>query len=124
MVKYLRVISRTPRPVVDSAGRIFMVLAGRPDYPSYVAAADTAADLLYHESRKADFSVSEAHHRRGNFPALATGVSYGQGQTMPTNLVHETHASLLSRLVGNDAMQRMASFADGGPLFFFLINHR
>lgn len=90
-----------------------MVLAGRPDDPSYVAAADAAAHLMYEESSRAGFSASEAHHRRGDFPALATGISYGQGQKVPTNLVNHRHALLLSRLVGHEAIQRMAMFADG-----------
>lgn len=68
------------------------------------------------EGEKANFSPHQTEHRRGNFPALAVGISYGNGQLQPSALkdgVTGVHAEMLQRLVGHAAVQRMAAFASG-----------
>ncbi len=63
------------------------------------------------------FSLQEREikHRRGDFPAMAAGVSYGNGQTEPSRLAAgETgpNADGLKRLLNNRQIQRIASYAD------------
>ncbi|KAK7032543.1 hypothetical protein VNI00_012941 [Paramarasmius palmivorus] len=52
-------------------------------------------------------------HRRGHFPALAMGISFGGGQTQPSNLTHpENTASVLEAARAHSAMQRKARYDD------------
>ncbi|KAK7054537.1 hypothetical protein VNI00_003735 [Paramarasmius palmivorus] len=52
-------------------------------------------------------------HRRGHFPALAMGISFGGGQTQPNNLVHpENTARVLEEARAHPAMQRKARYDD------------
>lgn len=67
------------------------------------------------EGRDAAFARDEKVHRRGRFPALAIGISYGKGQQRPMNLRNGVHADMLQRLVGASSVQRMALFANGLP---------
>ncbi|KAF9492513.1 hypothetical protein BDN71DRAFT_1199568, partial [Pleurotus eryngii] len=62
-----------------------------------------------------DLKETECKHRRGSFPALAVGVSYGNGQREPARLAAgETgpNAEGLRRLLNDPAVQRMASYGD------------
>ncbi|KAF9491270.1 hypothetical protein BDN71DRAFT_1341401, partial [Pleurotus eryngii] len=54
-------------------------------------------------------------HRRRNFPALAIGISYGNGQTVPARLAAGDtgpHAEGLHHLLGIPAVQCIAAFRD------------
>lgn len=67
------------------------------------------------ELRGFDLKASERSHRRGNFPALAVGISYGNGQTVPARLAAGDtgpHAKGLRRLIESPAVQRIAAFGD------------
>lgn len=94
------------------------MLAGRPNDPTYNQAIEEAFRLVMEVGEGEDFSRDERFHRRGHFPALAVGISYGTGQLEPMELSEGVlgkgrHASILQRLVGSEAVQRMAAYADG-----------
>ncbi|KAF4594350.1 hypothetical protein EYR40_009153 [Pleurotus pulmonarius] len=106
---------RTPRPLIDAKGRIFAVLAGRPKDASFDADCEAAYDAMASELKGFNLQEKEVRHRRGNFPAMAAGVSYGNGQTKPCRLAAcETgpNAGGLNRLLDNRRIQRIASYAD------------
>jgi hypothetical protein len=105
--------SSTPRPLVDLKNRIIAVLAGRPTDPGYVAAATESFHAIDDAGEAAVFCTDEKRHRRGHFPALAIGISYGKGQAQPANLDNGVHAAMLQRLIGNASIQRLAMFASG-----------
>lgn len=67
------------------------------------------------ELRGFDLKASERSHRRGEFPALAVGVSYGNGQTVPARLAAGDtgpHSEGLHRLIGSPVVQRVAAYGD------------
>lgn len=102
--------------MIDHENVIFAVLAGQPDDPSYERAAEDMFSAMETEASQADFRPEEKAHRRGNFAALAGGISYGNGQTEPAVLkegVTGRHALTIQRLVGHAAVCRMAAFASG-----------
>ncbi|KAJ8692146.1 hypothetical protein PTI98_009484 [Pleurotus ostreatus] len=106
---------RTPRPLVDSGGRIFAVLAGRPKDPSFEHDCQAMYSSMQAELRGFHLKETDTVHRRGNFPALAVGVSYGNGQRQPMRLIAgETspQAPGLQRLLNNPAVQRVAAYGD------------
>lgn len=100
-----------PRPLLDRHRRIFAILAGRPVDTSYLAAADDAARMMVAEAESANFRPDERRHRCGNFPALATGASYGNGHLRPMILAHATHAGMLAQLVDSECFIQLATFA-------------
>jgi hypothetical protein len=76
-------------------------------------AADRAANAIQSEGKGAKFSQAEVKHRRGHFPAIAVGISSGNGQTVPERLKHERHAHMVERLMANPSIIRLATFASG-----------
>ncbi|KAJ7889895.1 hypothetical protein B0H14DRAFT_2336659, partial [Mycena olivaceomarginata] len=100
-----------PRPLFDSQGRIFLVLAGRPVADGYAAAATRAYEFMKTMGTAAGFSASMRHHRRGLFAAINVGLTYGKGQDAPTWLDNKHHTRLAEDLLANKDLARMASFA-------------
>lgn len=66
-------------PVVSKDLNVFVVLVGRPDDESYVS----DLKLLEGEMEKARdtlrFPKGSMEHRRGHYPNVSTGISYGGG---------------------------------------------
>ncbi|KAJ7681383.1 hypothetical protein B0H17DRAFT_1138539 [Mycena rosella] len=101
------------RPLVDARGRIFAVLVGQPrGDPGWDAAVSDAFRHISAEGRAANFPAFMAKHRRGLFAVLNVGLTYGKGQTVPSRLFDSNYAGIIDRLLGNLAIQRMASYAD------------
>ncbi|KAG6895497.1 hypothetical protein C0992_000997 [Termitomyces sp. T32_za158] len=105
----------TCRPIVCSKGQVFAVLAGQPDPKTgYDKACCLAYEAIAQEGQNAHFTDAEMNHCRGHFPAVNVGVTMGLGATYPTNLNCEgLHAEMLTRLLNNPHIQRLAHFADG-----------
>lgn len=56
------------------------VCAGSPDDPSWKPATDGAAVMVEDARSRCQFPSGAESHRRGEFPALAKGASFGGGQ--------------------------------------------
>lgn len=72
-----------------------------------------AAAQLEQGRHRCKFSAKQTSHRRGRFPALATGISHGGGQTKPGNLGHHNKANdaVLTGLASHPSFIRLAGFA-------------
>ncbi len=101
-----------PRPIVDNKGRIVAVIVGQPHDTSYSAACMGAHDEIMREGAAANFRKASSH-RRGHFPAVNVGISYGKGQRVPSHLQNGVLAAVVNRLVGSEAVMRMATYASG-----------
>ncbi|KAJ7159362.1 hypothetical protein C8R43DRAFT_882012 [Mycena crocata] len=99
------------RPLVDKSGRIFAVLAGQPRDPTYATAVARVFATVMQEGADARFSYEMRHHRRGLFAAINVGLSYGKGQTAPAWLQNGTYTAMIARLLRNQDVGRMATFA-------------
>ncbi|KDQ25054.1 hypothetical protein PLEOSDRAFT_1046943, partial [Pleurotus ostreatus PC15] len=105
----------TPRPLVDSQGRVFAVLAGKPKGESFDADCRQAYQAMDAELLEFDLKEAKRKHRRGEYPALTVGVSYGNGQTAPSRLASGERgrcAEGLTRLLENPSIQRLAAYGD------------
>ncbi|KAJ7755945.1 hypothetical protein B0H16DRAFT_1458465 [Mycena metata] len=102
----------TPHPILDRHGRIIAVLAGQPDNVSYRAATFLAFEAIRNASNTARFPADMRKHRRGLFPAINIGLSYGKGQSTPCWLNNKEYTNLADNLLQNLSIQRMAAFAD------------
>jgi hypothetical protein len=58
------------------------VLAGRPRGDDWDIVVGEAGEQIREARGQCQFTEKQAHHRRGDFPALAVGISYGGGQTV------------------------------------------
>lgn len=119
-----------PILLVDDDDRIIAVLAGRPigdgTWEGVVREFDATMKVAHNELR-----FGKRCDRRGNFRTIATGVSYGGGQTVrltsalqphlslstyfqrPGTLQHPArNAEIMKRLMANRAVTRVANFAN------------
>jgi hypothetical protein len=132
---------RTPHVVLDECGNIVAALVGEPNEPdgrpketTYRAACGRVAALLegLRTGQDGRFSAEQRVHRRGAFPALSKGMSYGGGQEVrawrfprcrnqppflqyPQNLHLGSQAQerLMDALTSNADVQRIAGFQEG-----------
>ncbi|KAJ7710601.1 hypothetical protein B0H17DRAFT_1123734 [Mycena rosella] len=104
------------RPLVDVHGRIFAVLVRQPRSASWDADVWAAYHAIAAEAAAAAFPSEMYKHRRGLYAVLNAGLAYGKGQRMPARLHQTQYGALLDHLLGNPAVQRMATFASGKRL--------
>ncbi|KAF8322385.1 hypothetical protein F5887DRAFT_1213628 [Amanita rubescens] len=103
--------------LLDKNGYIVGVLLGMPrDVKGWkeaqgmaFVALDKAADVICPRAK-------EASHRRGEFPSLPHGISFGGGQPEPQFLTHSSDAITvaLEELATNKGIQRMCNYASCG----------
>lgn len=105
----------TPKPIIDSKGRIIAVLAGQPNHPEYRESVALAFQAICDAGDEARFPASMRKHRRGLFAAISVGLSYGKGQKTPCWLNNKQYDGIAEQLLANKHIKRMAGFADGAP---------
>jgi hypothetical protein len=110
----------SPRPIIDSEGRIFSSYAGKPFDDGYQASCVRLCDFVQAERDKNDFDQKEKHHNRGNFPSINFGISQGNGKGEGTRLKDGKHAGLIQRMRDNPDLQRIASFQDSTSLHIMM----
>lgn len=120
-------------PICSADGRVIACLVGRPDDGDYLQLTRRVATKI--DSTREDLRLNDGQrsHRRGEFPALAMGLSYGGGQRVshtictmmliilipllpqsPGNLVHSKNNRLLLESLLRDAdVQRIAGYQSG-----------
>ncbi|KAF8327067.1 hypothetical protein F5887DRAFT_899142 [Amanita rubescens] len=120
---------RTTHLLLDKDGVVIGVLLGMPkDQEGWKEAQDEAHRILRDGADKISARAKNTTHRRGTFPSLAHGISFGGGQKVPQFLKHasKTVAAVLDGFVQSDAIQRICKYAsckrqaikarqDGGP---------
>ncbi|KAJ7027674.1 hypothetical protein C8F04DRAFT_1266784 [Mycena alexandri] len=113
--QYAKYLGPKTRPLVDAAGRVFAVFGGHPDDPNWKRDVhDPAVEAMEEARAKCKVSEARTYHRRGNWPPLSAGDSYGGGQTHPGALVNEViNTAVLCALMSNIAFIRLAGFATG-----------
>ncbi|OJT09916.1 hypothetical protein TRAPUB_13604 [Trametes pubescens] len=104
-----------PKALLDKAGKICAVLVGSPkDKVGWAQVNDQAQSLFDQARSEFKLDPKQTTHRRGSYPAVAAGISYGGGQTRVSNLSHSDHnEGIVSRLLQHPAIKRLAGFGDG-----------
>ncbi|RPD55261.1 hypothetical protein L226DRAFT_470756, partial [Lentinus tigrinus ALCF2SS1-7] len=103
---------RTPLPLLDSDGRVFAILAGSPrDDTSWQACVRDAARAMKDLRREYRFAANPKPNRRGDYPIVTVGISYGGGQKWPSNMAQTKHNSrVVSNILKHPAIKRVAGF--------------
>jgi hypothetical protein len=79
----LNLLNSTATPILNAVGQVIAILAGRPkgeDDKTWQALHDDAYNAMETARGKVSFTKKQLSHRRGEFSALVTGVSFGGGQ--------------------------------------------
>ncbi|KAJ2968067.1 hypothetical protein NUW54_g13326 [Trametes sanguinea] len=110
---------RLCRPILDKDERVFAVLAGRPRDQSWDN-VNGELQKLFDITRDAyQLTSQQISHRRGAFPAVTCGISYGGGQQRVANLVQSRHnQAVLDALVKQAAVRRVANFGSSAFQLF------
>lgn len=108
--------------LVDSNRRLFGVLAGHPDSPTWPSAVRQAEESMENARRELESHAPEGG-RRGVFSTLRCGVSHGGGQTKPGNLQNSVQErKVLAKLNSLSCFKRISSFSSSAypcpPLSF------
>ncbi|KAH9856102.1 hypothetical protein C2E23DRAFT_722695, partial [Lenzites betulinus] len=98
--------------LLDSAGRAFSVLVGMPkNVEEWMQVNDEAQKAF--EAARQPFAHETTLHRRGAYPAITVGISYGGGQKEVSNLLQPKNcAEIAEMLLKNRSIQRLAGFGD------------
>lgn len=90
----LSLINSVAVPVLDNNGRVIAILAGRPKNEtesSWRTVHDEALQAMLWGQKQASFTNKQLSHRRGKYPALSTGASFGGGQKVCLYLIIAGH---------------------------------
>ncbi|KAI0628282.1 hypothetical protein C8Q77DRAFT_1068206, partial [Trametes polyzona] len=105
-------------PLLDASGRVFAVLVGQPRDTRGWAMVNSEVQREFDEAR-ASCDFKPASHRRGEYPLLNMGISYGGGQTRASNLSQPgKHRQATERLLANHSVQRLAGFQSAALKLF------
>ncbi|KAF9055763.1 hypothetical protein BJ165DRAFT_443639 [Panaeolus papilionaceus] len=112
-----KVIEYTPgvsHPIIDSTSeKIFAVVVGTIDDPTYLDSAKKAFEFLDEVSPGIEIPDKEANHHRRDFAAVSYGVSYGQvgqGPKVP-HCVSCPNDELVQKVFSNEHIKRLGTFA-------------
>ncbi|KAJ2913600.1 hypothetical protein MD484_g6810, partial [Candolleomyces efflorescens] len=101
----------TSRPLVDGkTGKVFGVVVYGMDDPTYLASCRAAFNFLENIQQSGILGHKDEAHRRGSFPAVHYGVSYGQGPKKPYAL-NCRHEEMMRRVLENDHIVRLATYS-------------
>ncbi|KAJ3807758.1 hypothetical protein F5876DRAFT_47434, partial [Lentinula aff. lateritia] len=74
-------------PLADGEHCVMVCMLDGPDDPTYQKAVENMTESILNAGQETAWTSKEKKHKRGNFPALARGISYGKGQHQPMRLV-------------------------------------
>ncbi|THU96674.1 hypothetical protein K435DRAFT_819404 [Dendrothele bispora CBS 962.96] len=100
-------------PIVDSQERVIGVLAGCPNQENWEGLMSDAANEIAHTRKEIKFTDKQLNGGRGEFPAIAVGISYGGGRKEPGNFAQSSAAALvlLTNLLTSTCFQCLSGFA-------------
>ncbi|KAI0368254.1 hypothetical protein BV20DRAFT_948588, partial [Pilatotrama ljubarskyi] len=100
--------------LLDKHDKVFAMLVGSPKDQQAWAEVNAEAQSAFDEARLAyKLDSKQENHRRGSFPAVAAGISYGGGQTRVSNLAHSAwNEGVIRKLLAQPAVRRLAGFGD------------
>lgn len=105
------------RPFEDEDGKIFLMLAGQPDDPTYAADANALFTVMREESAPGKFTAKELNHKRGQFPAINAGFTMPNGFREPINLDAHHHQEAVDRMRAHSGFKRISAYHNGSACF-------
>lgn len=84
---------RSSAAITDDGDRVIGVLCGQPEDPTWDKCHHNAAEAVKEAGDNLRFPRGADSHRRGDFPAVAVGASFGGGQRVSCLLLYRTRLS-------------------------------
>ncbi|KAJ3925557.1 MAG: hypothetical protein NXY57DRAFT_906916, partial [Lentinula lateritia] len=109
-------------PLADGEHRVMVCMLDGPDDPTYQKAVENMTESILKAGQKTAWTSKEKKHKRGNFPALARGISYGKGQHQPMRLVGDRQP-MMDELFQSDCFRQVAGFQNGAFATWFPKNY-
>ncbi|KAG1805994.1 uncharacterized protein BJ212DRAFT_1449499 [Suillus subaureus] len=97
-----------PHILLDNNKHIVGILAGWPKGDAWKHTAKAACNAMEQARGQCVFRYINREHRRGCYPCLPVGVSYGRGQQVMPN----SNGAAIQSLLRNKAIQRLARFGN------------
>lgn len=72
-------MNRETHAITDRNGRVISVLAGRPRRDNWDGLVEELANKISAVREQTKFSNKQLNHKRGEFPSVAFGTSFGGG---------------------------------------------
>jgi|SRR5882762_2553672 len=82
----------TPYAIVNEKNHIIAMLCRRPKDGNWDRVVEEMTRVLLGAREQANLKPEDLSHRRGHYPALSTGVSYGGGQTVRSLFISPFHS--------------------------------
>lgn len=75
---------RTPQPIFDPTGKVYVHLAGRPLSEGYTEVTEGVDKVLAEAAEALHFLHGQRESRRGPFPTISVGITSGNGNSVCT----------------------------------------
>lgn len=108
----LTLLCRKIVPLTDSDHHVLACFVDEADDEGYRQAVQEMSELILQARSHAVWKKKERNHKRGAFPALARGISYGKGQPEPMRLGGEKQ-EVMQDLLQHNCFCRVAGFQSG-----------
>ncbi|KAL7278946.1 hypothetical protein ACG7TL_006778 [Trametes sanguinea] len=110
--RYIAWDGRMPYALLDKEERVIGALVGRPRDEAWGTVVSEASSVLEAARSTLYGNAAPTAHRRGCFSLVASGISYGGGQTEPCNRNNSPgHQRVVDSLLAHRAIQRIAGFS-------------
>ncbi|KAG6819649.1 hypothetical protein H0H93_009906 [Arthromyces matolae] len=117
--------------LLDKGLNIIGILLGKPRHKAeqpgeWDAVCQDAFEALKLAASSMAFSEKESNHRRGPFPSVPHGISFGGGQAEPKHLSHgsEVKNQILENVMMQKSIQRICNFASEGLRLYSERNYK
>ncbi|KJA15174.1 hypothetical protein HYPSUDRAFT_149526, partial [Hypholoma sublateritium FD-334 SS-4] len=98
--------------VLDKYGRAIVILAGHPNDKEWDSIQRSCHSAMLSAKTRCTFLKKAVRHRRGHYPSLSVGISFGGGQKVPGNLKHDDrNTPALQSLLNEQCFKRVAGFS-------------
>ncbi|KAI9056573.1 hypothetical protein FKP32DRAFT_1586074, partial [Trametes sanguinea] len=106
-------------PILDKNGRVFAVLAGRPQDCHWDTINSNLQDLFERARDAYSLDEKQTDHRRGTYAAIGAGISFGGGQQRVSNLAQSKHnRGVTDILLRHPGVRRVANFGSSAMQLF------
>ncbi|KAJ3925567.1 MAG: hypothetical protein NXY57DRAFT_906902 [Lentinula lateritia] len=114
----LTLLCRKIVPLTDSDHHVLACFVDEADDEGYRQAVQEMSELILQARSHAVWKKKERNHKRGAFPALARGISYGKGQPEPMRLGGEKQ-EVMQDLLQHNCFCRVAGFQSAALATWF-----
>ncbi|KIK71586.1 hypothetical protein GYMLUDRAFT_235893 [Collybiopsis luxurians FD-317 M1] len=93
----------------DDSNCLLAIRIGGPDDSMYFEDVEDMMQAVLEKGRTMKWEAKEKRHKRGSFPAVAQGISYGKGQPEPMHM-NDKRQGMMEELMSRSSVCRIAGY--------------